>query len=108
MNDLMPLVERFGEVRARDIDLGQFLGYGRPDSIRKLIKRHEAHLNDFGPLLHDVAMVEIGSGALKKVDEFWLNREQAIYLTTQAGTPKARALTVLVVKVPQQQHCGAN
>ena len=48
-------------------------------------------------------MIEIGKGGLRATDEFWLNREQAIYLTTQAGTPKARALTVLVVSVEERR-----
>lgn len=33
----------------------------------------------------------------RRITEFHLNRKQAIYLTTQAGTPKAHAMTVFVV-----------
>lgn len=66
--------------------------------IRRLIKNHMPMLGQFGQVVqqrHNVAMPR-GRGT-KEVTEFHLNRKQAIYLTTQAGTPKARALTVLVV-----------
>jgi len=35
----------------------------------------------------------------KQAEGFRLNREQAVYPRTQAGTPAARALAALVVKV---------
>lgn len=83
----------------RDLDLAQALGYGRPDSIRVLIKKKLPMLEQFGSLHRSDAVITAGKGAKREVTEFHLNRKQAIHLTTQAGTPKARAMTVLVVEV---------
>ncbi len=81
------------------MDLAERLGYRRTTDFRKLVKRHRATIKEFGPLRQCVAMVAIGSGAKRRVTQYHLNREQAIYLTTQAGTPRARAMTVYIVKV---------
>lgn len=81
----------------RDLDLAHALGYGRPDNIRNLIKRKRSMLEEFGTVLQSEAPYTTGNGTVKTSTEFHLNRKQAIYLTTQAGTPKARAMTVFVV-----------
>jgi hypothetical protein len=47
-------------------------------------------------------MVAIGSGAERETTEYHLNRKQTIYICTQAGTPKARAMTIQVVEVFDQ------
>lgn len=83
----------------RDLDLAQALGYGRPDNIRNLIKKKLLMLRAFGDVAAERSNIAMPRGGTKEVTEFHLNRKQAIYLTTQAGTPKARAMTVLVVEV---------
>jgi len=77
----------------------QALGYRTDRMIRNLIKKHRPMLEQFGPVALQTVTQARKNGASHEVTEFHLNRKQAIYLTTQAGTPKARAMTVFVVEV---------
>lgn len=72
--------------------------------IRTLIKKHSPTLEQFGGLLRVETNPTKQGG--RPGTEFHLNRKQAIYLTTQAGTPKARAITVLVVAPVQSRPSG--
>lgn len=97
--EALPIVEHEdGELRCRDIDLATRLGYKNPRNIRTLIDKHMPTLEEFGLALRTKASITSGKGRVQEVTEYHLNRKQAIYLTTQAGTPKARAMTVFVLK----------
>lgn len=86
-----------GQPRIHDVELGRRLGYARDRDIRPLIK----DLVTGGFLTFDarrgaaprgVRTVSIPSGG------YWLTEEQAIFVTTQSGTPSARAFTLQLVR----------
>lgn len=81
------------EPRILDLDLADRLGYERPTKIRELIKRHIESLGAFGPL-PTVGRVINGGEAV----EFYLNKQQAIFITTQAGTPEAIDATIYIIQ----------
>jgi hypothetical protein len=95
----LELVEINGEPRVVDTVLGKALGYERPRKIRELIERYREQLEQLGPLPQRGAMVDIGSGAIRAVTEYLLNREQINYLITCCGLPDARNYCVLIAKV---------
>jgi hypothetical protein len=78
-----------GEPRIRDIDLGVFLGFARPDTIRRLIQRHHVALGV-------CVMVTQTSGLRggRPGQEVWLNESQALYLVAKSETPVAIAMTI--------------
>jgi hypothetical protein len=55
--------------RILDLRFAETLGFERPRDIRKLIERNEHELERYGPLRHRGAMVDIGSGAQREVQE---------------------------------------
>lgn len=81
------------EPRIIDLDLAERLGYERPTKIRELIKRHIESLCAFGPL-PTVGRVINGGEAT----EFYLNKQQAIFITTQAGTSEAVNATIYIIQ----------
>ena len=92
--DGVKLTEVAGEPRVRDVDLAVRLGFERPRDVRKLIERNMDILADFGTCA-TVARVIRGNPTA----EYWLNRQQAIWLCTASGTPTGRKFAVNVVKV---------
>lgn len=97
---LLPVTEwEDGTPRVKDVELGAWLGYKTERNVRTLLKKHLETLQEFGEVALQVAAQVRANGATHEVTEYYLNRDQAVYLTSQAGTPKARALTVYVVKV---------
>ena len=92
MHDLKVTEHDDGELRCRDLDLAEKLGYAYTSSFRKLIKspKNTKVLNALG-VLATAAETHTAKGG-RPGKAFHLNRKQAIYITTQCGTPKARAL----------------
>lgn len=66
-----------GEPRILDTDLGKALGMVRPENIRQTIKGNLEDLQRFGPLHAENAMVNLGSGAQRSVEAYYLNDEPA-------------------------------
>jgi hypothetical protein len=66
--------------RVLDLQLAEALKFARPRAIRQLIERYREELERYGPLHFRRAMVEIGSGALREVFEYWLNEHQVILI----------------------------
>jgi phage regulator Rha-like protein len=81
------------EPRVLDTDLAERLGYAQPADIRKLIKRHEAALAALGL----IATVAKSTGG-RPATAYYLNKAQAIFVTTQSGTATAIDITVEVIK----------
>ncbi|PXX36233.1 MULTISPECIES: hypothetical protein [unclassified Thalassospira] len=79
--------------------LGESLGFDRPRKIRDLIERNLEELNTYGPTPHRGAMVRIGSGAQRNVQEYWLNEEQALLICMFARTTRAQAVRREVITV---------
>lgn len=88
-----------GELRILDLDLAQRLGYSDVYKVRPLIERHKAALKELGLLVKlDEMAPEISATVAgissQKVDgrkeaAFYLNKEQAIFITAKSGTPEA-------------------
>lgn len=98
MNDLtttdeIPVVERDGEPRARDLDIAERLGFERPRSIRKLIDRNLKELERFGTC-YTVEHVVRGNA----VSEFWLNEEQALLVATLSSAPNAPDVRAMLIR----------
>lgn len=93
MNDLICVTAVEGEPRVLDTELAAALGYAVPAQIRRLIGSHEDSLKAFGTLI--TATVKTGG---RPATAYYLNKPQAVFLTTQAGTPTAVAVTVQVIQ----------
>lgn len=89
-----------GEGRVLDTDLGAALEMAQPLNIRTTIKAHWDALEAFGPIYAVREMVTIGSGAQRAVTAYWLNEEQATYVTMHLRTPKAQAVTASLSRAP--------
>lgn len=72
------------EPRIRDIDLAERLGFDRSRDIRKIIKRNEAKLLNFGGCA-TVAHVVEGN----ETTEYYLNQKQAIFICMKSETERA-------------------
>ncbi|WP_041041164.1 hypothetical protein [Paramagnetospirillum magnetotacticum] len=66
-----------------DTDLADALEYARPATIRDLIKRHAAALTQLG-VIRTVRKTSSDMGG-RPAEEFYLNKAQAIFITTQAA-----------------------
>ena len=91
---LAPVVVE-GEPRIRDVDLAARLGFSIPVDIRKLIRRHEDDLGRLG-VLATVAKTSTDAGG-RPGTEFFLNRRQAIFVTTKSATPEATDITIEII-----------
>ena len=104
MNDLtIHTIEN--ELRILDTDLGKELGYANPLKIRELIIRHKSSLEAFG--VPPVVGKTSGSAGGRPTEEFYLNKSQGIFITTQAGTPTAISATVNVIKKFDEYERGS-
>lgn len=101
MSGLIPILIE-GELRIRDIDLAVRLGFRRPANIRKLIIRHIAALAELGT----VSTVETVNRG-QKAEEYYLNRKQAIYITTKSDTDNATDTTIEIIEKFDAYERGA-
>lgn len=81
------------EPRVLDTDLAVALGYAVPRQIRRLIMSHDRALTALGVL----RTATVRSGPNTTV-VYYLNKAQAIFLTTQSGTATAIDITVEVIR----------
>jgi hypothetical protein len=86
-----------GEPRVLDTDLGKALEMARPETIRETIKEHREALEAFGGL--SSVAINPGLKGGRPGTAFWLNEEQAAYVTIHLRTPKAQVVKVQLVKV---------
>lgn len=95
--------------RVRDVGLAVWLDFSRPRDIRKLIAR----LVETGQLSGvrmraTVARIEIRPGVTRSAtgDDYWLTREQALFVAARSETPKACAVLQTIVRafVMLQDH----
>jgi hypothetical protein len=83
--------------RVLDTDLGRALGMAKPENIRQTINANRQELEELGVITHTVITPGAKGGPLGRA--FYLNEEQATYVTMHAKTPKAREVKLLVVRV---------
>ena len=88
------LIEK--ELRILDIDLAQRLGFERPRDIRKLINRYSDELDEMG-VRATVAQTPSAAGG-RPAMAFYLNRKQAIFITTKSETKDAINVTIEIIK----------
>ena len=88
---------RSGEPRVEDLRLADALGFSDRHMIRTLIKRHIEALQQFGEV--SVMQRKPGSKGGRPSQVFYLNEEQAIYITAKSDTPRAAEITVEMVRV---------
>jgi len=98
-----------GAFRIRDIELAERLGYDRPRKIRELISR----MCEQGLLPGVMRRPTVGRGKLRGkvheeivVDEYWLDRVEALLVVMKSETPEAnrwcRLIATVFDKVLQQ------
>lgn len=87
------LVERDGEPRAHDLDVGKRLGFARPRKVRDLIKANEKELLAFGSLAP-----QRGKSRGQEFDAYFLNEEQALLVATLSEAPKAPAVRAMLIR----------
>ena len=92
--------------RVRDVDLAERLHYTRPRTIRDLIRRLIKQGKLQGVTMRRAVRRIAKSGARgvagieeRKIDEFWLTEEQAIYVAMRSDTHKAHLFTIEVIRV---------
>ncbi len=86
-----------GEPKVQDLVLAKALGFSNPHQIRPLIKRHLSALNAFGEV--SPTWEKPGAKGGRPSRMFFLNEEQAIYITAKSDTPRAAEITVEMVRV---------
>lgn len=87
------------EPTVQDLALANVLGYERPTTIRKLIKRHAASLEAMGSLRHRGVMIVAGKGAQRSVTEYHLTKAQAAFIIAKAGTKRADSLAIAIAEI---------
>lgn len=100
MGDLITVSDlevRNGEPRVQDLALARALGFANAHQVRPLIKRHLSALKAFGEV--SPTWEKPGSKGGRPSQVFYLNEEQAIYITAKSDTPKAAEITVEMVRV---------
>ena len=70
--------------RALDVELGRVLGMVQPENIRQTIDKYAEDLNDFGVLTQRVKTP--GKRGGRPAKEYWLNKDQAIFVAGRADT----------------------
>lgn len=85
------------EPRIQDLTLGRQLAYKSKYKIRELVAELVTHGHlDSSELLPAPGKSSTTAG--RPGSERWFTEEQALFITSQAGTPVARALTRLVIR----------
>ncbi|PKR57466.1 hypothetical protein [Thalassospira lohafexi] len=79
--------------------LGERLGFDRPRKIRDLVERNIEELKTYGSTPHRGAMITIGKGGQREVQEYWLNEEQALLICMFARTRRAAEVRKEVISV---------
>ncbi len=94
--------------RIFDYLLGEKLGFERPRNIRPLIKNNLDELGGFGSVPTRPAMVNIGSGAQREVDEYWLNESQAIYVCMRSRAKNSTEIRKEIIQVFEELRTHNN
>lgn len=82
--------------RVRDVDVGRQLGMERPENIRQTIAKYVEDLSDFGILTQRVQ--NHGGGRGRPAKEYWLNKDQAVFVAGRSDTELGRKTYKLLVK----------
>lgn len=97
--EVIGLADFEGEPRARDVDVGEKLGFERPRAIRQIISRNLAEIEALGPAPRRVALLTRPQGGSVEVEEFWLNEEQALLVAVLSKAPRAAEVRSMLIRV---------
>ena len=89
------------ELRIKDSDLGEMLGYATPTKIRELVKRCQDRLSVMG----DLPCFQEATGG-RPADTSYLNREQALYVALRSETEKAFEVQMEIIRCYSQYLDG--
>lgn len=95
---------RDGAARVEDLRLAVALGFSSPHNIRALIRRYRDDLAVFGEVFCERKKPTAAGG--RPGETFYLNEEQAIYITAKSDTPRAAEITVQMVRVFRDHLAG--
>ncbi|MBV5309354.1 hypothetical protein [Chromatium okenii] len=95
-NNTLTLTPINGELRIRDIDLAERLGFADPRMIRKLIKSNKEKLNGFS-ILYAVEIIHNGAG--RPATEYYLDRQQSLFICMKSETDNAFDVQVDIIRV---------
>lgn len=87
------------EPRIKDVLLADRLVYKRSRSIRELIERNRAEIEAYGNIAVRHGAVEAGNGAIKGVEEFYLNEHQSLLVCMFSKTEMAAAVRKALIDV---------
>jgi phage regulator Rha-like protein len=96
MDELLTPTLVEGELRIRDADLGERLGYSDPTQIRELIDRHKESVSKIS-ILRTMRKIT-GGKAGRPANEYYLNRKQAIFVTAKSETETATDITIEIIE----------
>ena len=104
-----------GQIRVRDIDLGEWLELKKPRGIRQEIKKlldkgilNDEKINDFS-IVPVAADVQLGNGATRTVTEYWLTEEAALFVVARSDQPKGvLALKALITVFSEFRKANKN
>jgi hypothetical protein len=99
MSNPLALTPINGEPRVHDLILAERLGFDRPRKVREIIQRNLDKLLKFGHCPTVGRCIEIGNGAKREVEEYYLNQKQAIFICMKSETDKAFDVQVEIVHV---------
>ena len=89
------------ELRVKDSELGERLGYTTPTKIRELVKRCQPRLEEMGTL---PVFQEATTG--RPSETVYLNRDQALYVTLKSETEKAFEVQMEIIRCYSQYLDG--
>lgn len=83
--------------RVRDLDVGVQLGMAQPRDIRRTIEKYIEDLKDFG-VVAQRARKSTGERGGRGAREYWLNKDQAVFVAGRSDTELGRKTYKLLVK----------
>lgn len=93
-----PVVFVESEPRIGHFDLAERLGHGDRRDVARLVQRSRAELGRYGSIGQRAQMVEIGSGARRKVNEYLLNEPQSLLVCIFAQTKQAADVRQMLIE----------
>ena len=91
------------ELRVKDSDLGEMLGYAAATRVRDLIKRNLSRLEEMGGLPKYFEADPTGG---RPSETTYLNRDQALYITLKSETEKAFEVQMEIIRCYSQYLDG--
>jgi hypothetical protein len=95
----LSLYEIDGKPYAMDVEYGTWSGLKNPETVRLRIRNNWNELQTYGPIFLVKKMVDIGSGAEREVETYYLNEDHTLLLTMLGRTKKSAEFRKLLIEV---------